>query len=110
MAVRIVEKPWGKEEWWAVSEKYVGKLLYINDGCRLSLQYHNVKEETIRVLSGVLTMVLGEEVKEMKEGEVVHVTPMTVHRMEANHGDVVVIEVSTPEVDDVVRISDDYGR
>ena len=110
MSVKVVEKPWGKEEWWAVTDKYVGKLLYINNGCRLSLQYHNVKEETIRVLSGILTMVLGEEVKEMKEGEVVHVTPMTIHRMEANNGDVVVIEVSTPEVHDVVRISDDYGR
>lgn len=110
MSVKIVPKPWGKEEWWAMTDKYVGKILYINQGHRLSLQYHNVKEETIRVLQGTLTMVLGEEIKEMKEGDVVHVSPMTVHRMEANHGDVIVIEVSTPEVEDVVRISDDYDR
>lgn len=110
MPVQVVEKPWGREEWWAFCDKYVGKILYIKNGCRLSLQYHNVKEETIRVLEGILTLVVGDDTKQMMGGDVEHITPMTVHRMEAHHGDVVVLEVSTPEVDDVVRISDDYGR
>lgn len=110
MSLKIVEKPWGHEEWWAHTDKYVGKLLYIKNGGRLSLQYHEVKEETVRVLEGVLTMTIGQEVKQLHRGDVVHIAPKTIHRMEALHGDVVVCEVSTPEVDDVVRISDDYGR
>jgi mannose-1-phosphate guanylyltransferase len=109
-SAKIVDKPWGYEEWWAVTQKYVGKLLYIKQGHRLSLQYHNVKEETMRVISGILTFILGEDTMQLKPGDAVHVPPGTIHRMEANEGDVVVIEVSTPEVDDVVRLQDDYSR
>jgi mannose-1-phosphate guanylyltransferase len=107
---KIVEKPWGYEEWWAQTDKYVGKVLFIRHGHRLSLQYHNVKEETMRVMQGNLTFVLGDQVLQMKPGDTVHVVPGTIHRMEANDGDVMVVEVSTPEVEDVVRVQDDYQR
>lgn len=107
---KIVDKPWGSEEWWALTDKYVGKFLRIKNGHRLSLQYHQVKEETMSVLEGTLTMTVGDETFIMERGESVHVKPGTVHRMAANHGDVVVVEVSTPEVDDVVRVEDDYAR
>jgi mannose-1-phosphate guanylyltransferase len=108
--VQIVDKPWGYEEWWALTDKYVGKLLFIKHGHRLSLQYHNIKDETMRVMHGNLTFVLGDQVMELKPGDSVHVSPGTLHRMEANDGDVTVIEVSTPEVHDVVRVQDDYTR
>ena len=112
--LKLVEKPWGHEEWWALNEKYCAKILYIKHGHRLSLQYHEVKQETMRVMSGVLTFTYGsgasQETLLMRKGDVIHVPPSTVHRMEARDGDVYVIEVSTPEVDDVVRVSDDYGR
>lgn len=108
--VKIVKKPWGHEEWWAMTDKYVGKLLYIQHGHRLSLQYHNIKEETMRVMQGNLTFVLGDKTIEMKPGDSVHVLPGIIHRMEANDGDVVVVEVSTTEVDDIVRLADDYIR
>lgn len=108
--MKYVEKPWGHEEWWAMTDKYVGKILYIQKGHKLSLQYHNIKEETIRVLSGTLHFTLDVDTFTLQPGEVVHVKPGTVHRMEAKESDVVVIEVSTPEVDDVVRLADDYDR
>jgi mannose-6-phosphate isomerase-like protein (cupin superfamily) len=108
----IVEKPWGFENRWAINEKYLGKILHINRGHRLSLQYHNVKDETIYVLSGVLSLHLGDDVVTLMEGESFHIKPGVVHRFEApKHGtDVVLIEVSTPEIDDVVRLEDDYRR
>ncbi len=112
--MRTVEKPWGKEEIWAETPKYVGKYLYINDGHRLSRQYHEKKEETIRVLSGNLLLEIGTGSNlvqmNLKEGDVYHVTPLTVHRFCAAGSDVVLVEVSTPELEDVVRISDDYSR
>lgn len=108
--VSIVDKPWGHEEIWAHTDKYVGKLLYIKDGHRLSLQYHNFKEETMRVLTGILTFVLNGETHTLYPGQVMHVLPGEVHRMEARHGDVTVLECSTPELSDVVRVEDDYSR
>jgi len=110
MVAKIVEKPWGHEEWWAVTDKYVGKMLYINKWHKLSLQYHNIKEETIRVISGTLYLVLDYETFVLQAGECAHVKPKTIHRMEAKETDVIVVEVSTPEVDDIVRIADDYNR
>lgn len=110
MEVTIVKKPWGHEEIWAKTDKYVGKILHILDGNRLSLQYHVKKEETIRVLSGLLTFTLDDSTILMKEGDVAHVEPGKIHRMAACHGDVTVVEVSTTELDDVVRIEDDYKR
>ena len=117
----IIEKPWGHEEIWATSEKYVGKILYIKKGHRLSLQYHVIKEETIRVLKGTLYLhhrpvqnyILGDasmQIDVLKVGESFHIVPEAIHRFEAKDGDVTLVEVSTPELDDVVRLSDDYNR
>ncbi len=112
--MRTVTKPWGKEEIWAETPKYVGKYLYINAGHRLSRQYHERKEETIRVLQGLLILELGVDSNitqlTLSPGEIYHVTPRTVHRFCAKDDNVVLVEVSTPELDDVIRISDDYSR
>lgn len=112
--MRTVQKPWGKEEIWAETPKYVGKYLYISAGNRLSRQYHERKEETIRVISGNLLLELGSDAnlmqRTLRPGDVYHVTPKTVHRFCATSDDVVLVEVSTPELDDVVRLSDDYAR
>ena len=111
--VRRVEKPWGHEIWWAKTERYVGKILHVTAGHALSLQYHNVKDETIYLYSGKLLYeieVNGVLTKrELKPGDTVHVSPKTVHRMTAIE-DSDVFEVSTPELDDVVRLEDRYGR
>jgi mannose-6-phosphate isomerase len=108
-----VEKPWGYELHWAKTERYVGKVLHVNAGHALSLQYHNKKDETIYLHSGLLLFEIevdGQLTKrEMKPGESVHVTPKTVHRMTALE-DSDILEVSTPELDDVVRLEDRYGR
>ena len=108
-----VEKPWGYEIHWAKTDRYVGKIIHINKGHALSLQYHNKKDETILLWSGKLLFEIqqdGELQKlEVKPGERFHVTPGTVHRMTAIE-DCDVVEVSTPELDDVVRIEDRYGR
>jgi mannose-6-phosphate isomerase-like protein (cupin superfamily) len=112
--MRIVEKPWGHEEIWAETDRYVGKYLHIKSGKRLSRQYHQKKEETIRVLEGELLLELGTsaniEQRMLKKGEVYHITPNTIHRFCAVKEDVILVEVSTTELDDVVRISDDYNR
>ncbi len=108
-----VDKPWGYELHWAKTERYVGKILHIDAGQALSLQYHNRKDETILLWEGRLRFELGDgpeaRVWEMTAGERVHVTPGTVHRMTAID-DCTLIEVSTPELDDVVRLDDRYGR
>lgn len=111
--VTRVEKPWGYEVHWARTARYVGKILHINAGHALSLQYHNVKEETVYLHSGSLLYeieVNGELTKRyLKPGDSVHVLPKTVHRMTAIE-DCDVLEASTPELDDVVRLEDRYGR
>lgn len=108
-----IEKPWGYELHWAKTERYVGKILHIDAGQALSLQYHNRKDETILLWEGRLRFELGRgpeaRVWEMTAGERVHVTPGTVHRMTAID-DCTLVEVSTPELDDVVRLDDRYGR
>ncbi len=111
-----VDKPWGYEIWWARTDRYVGKLLHINAGESLSLQYHNVKDETIMVQAGTLLFETGHRDdpgaltrNEMKAGDLFHITPGTVHRM-TGVTDVDIVEVSTPELDDVVRLEDRYGR
>jgi len=112
--IQTVLKPWGYEEIWALTEDYVGKYLYIKDGHRLSRQYHKTKEETVRVLEGILTVEIGDATsflsRQLKEGEVYHVTPRTIHRFGADNGDVRMVEVSTPHLEDVVRLEDDYAR
>ena len=108
-----VEKPWGYELHWAKTDRYVGKLIHVNAGHALSLQYHNMKDETIYLHSGKLLFEIqvdGELTRhEMQPGECVHVTPKTVHRMTAI-ADCDIFEVSTPELQDVVRLEDRYGR
>jgi quercetin dioxygenase-like cupin family protein len=111
--VKRVEKPWGYEVHWAVTDRYVGKIIHVNRGHALSLQYHNKKDEVIYLWSGKLLMeieVNGKlEGREMLPGEAVHVTPPTVHRMTAIE-DSDILEASTPELQDVVRLEDRYGR
>jgi len=115
--IRFVQKPWGQEEIWTETENYVGKILTIQPGHRLSKQYHNLKEETFRVLSGVLLLEIGDGESYhcfyMTEGMTYHCKPGTIHRMacEANEKEPVeVLEISTNHLDDVVRLEDDYGR
>jgi len=113
VAMKRVDKPWGYEVWWAHTDRYVGKLIHVNKGHALSLQYHNRKDETIYVHSGRVLFELQEgdalTQRELEPGQAVHVTPPTVHRMTAIE-DSDVFEVSTPETDDVVRLEDRYGR
>jgi quercetin dioxygenase-like cupin family protein len=108
-----IEKPWGYELHWAKTEHYVGKVIHINKGHALSLQYHNQKDETIFVWSGKILFEIDENGtlvgREMTPGQSVHVTPPTVHRMTALE-DTDIMEVSTPQLDDVVRLEDRYGR
>ncbi|MFQ5550859.1 MAG: cupin domain-containing protein [Gemmatimonadales bacterium] len=108
-----VEKPWGYELIWAKTDRYVGKILHIDAGHLLSLQYHQTKDETIHVLQGeiIFRVKQGDELVElrMQKGESYHITPHTVHQMEAVV-DADLLEVSTPELDDVVRLEDRYGR
>jgi mannose-6-phosphate isomerase len=112
---RFVEKPWGGEEIFAETERYVGKILTVRAGHALSLQYHRVKDETMRVLDGSCEIHLGRqpggdsEVLILGPGATCHIRPGTVHRLVALV-DVRLIEVSTPELDDVVRLDDRYGR
>ncbi len=109
-----VVKPWGHEIIWAQTPSYVGKILVIETGKRLSLQYHEVKDETILVLSGRLRLHLADgngeiAISELGPGESRHVPPRAVHRYEAIER-TELAEVSTSELDDVVRIEDDFGR
>lgn len=111
--MRRVDKPWGHELIWAETSRYVGKVLHIVAGERLSRQYHRVKDETLLVQSGEMDLEVGPAPEartlRMRPGDAFHVTPGTVHRMIAVT-DVDVLEVSTPELDDVVRLEDAYGR
>ena len=111
--VTRVEKPWGYELHWARTDRYVGKIIHVNKGHALSLQYHSVKDETIFLWSGRLLFEIEVDGKltgrDMSPGEAVHITPGTVHRMTALE-DSDILEASTPELDDVVRLEDRYGR
>jgi mannose-6-phosphate isomerase len=108
-----VAKPWGYEIIWARTERYVGKILHVEAGHVLSLQYHERKDESIYVLSGeiILRVQQGETLIERRlgQGEAFHIQPKVIHQFEA----VVtsdLLEASTPEIDDVVRLKDRYGR
>ncbi|MGE3510630.1 MAG: cupin [Vicinamibacterales bacterium] len=111
--VTRVDKPWGYELHWAKTDRYVGKLIHVNAGHALSLQYHNLKDETIYLQAGRMLFEIqeGEALvkREMRPGESVHVSPKTIHRMTAID-DCDIFEVSTPELHDVVRLEDRYGR
>ena len=111
--MRRVPKPWGHEIIWAETSRYVGKILHINEGQSLSRQYHRQKDETFLVQQGTMRLEVGPadayEALTLKVGESFHCAPGTIHRMIAVT-DVDVLEVSTPELDDVVRLEDAYGR
>jgi mannose-6-phosphate isomerase len=109
-----VDKPWGHELIWAHTDRYVGKILHINKSESLSLQYHEKKDETIHVLNGEMNFHVGEdqealEVILMKPGDSYHITTGLIHKMEAIE-DCDILEASTPELEDVVRLKDNYGR
>ena len=111
---RRVPKPWGHELIWAHTERYVGKVLVIEAGKRLSLQRHEVKDESIYVLSGRLRLLLEDDAGEVRTvelgpGDHRRVETGRIHRYEAIER-VELMEVSTPELDDVVRLEDDFGR
>lgn len=111
--VTRVAKPWGYEIIWAHTDRYVGKVLHINAGHALSVQYHSRKDETVYLLRGEMNywVKLGDELEDvrLREGDAFRITPGTVHYLEAIT-DCDVLEASTPELDDVVRLQDRYGR
>lgn len=109
-----VEKPWGHEVWWARTDSYAGKLLHVEAGEALSLQLHREKDETSYLLAGKLRLLRGPSAEELTErillpGDAWRNEPGTVHSIEALE-DSTVIEVSTPQLEDVIRLSDRYGR
>ena len=113
--VTRVEKPWGYEIVFAHTDRYAGKLLFVRKDEVLSLQFHNVKDETLYVHEGRVVFEIGDPGQEALDEEVVvpgrafRLTPGTVHRMRALE-DSILLEASTPELDDVVRLEDKYGR
>jgi mannose-6-phosphate isomerase len=114
VTVSRVDKPWGYELIYALSESYCGKILFVRAGASLSLQYHRRKDETIYLQRGEAVIELGTDtgstrVLEISPGAAFHVAPGTVHRLRAKT-DSTFLEVSTPHLDDVVRIEDAYGR
>ena len=113
MSATRVDKPWGFELRFIRTDRYAGKALFIKAGSQLSLQYHEKKDEAFYVQSGTLDLVMGrgedQTVVHMKAGDSRHIPPGTVHRFRAVT-DAMLFEVSTPELEDVVRIEDDYGR
>jgi len=109
MEIQIKPKPWGKEIWFAYTDKYAGKILEIKKGHRYSLQYHKRKLETQYILEGQIKMTYGDKEIILNPGEKIDITPGTIHRAEGL-ADSKILEVSTPELDDVVKIEDDYGR
>ena len=111
---RVVTKPWGSELWWAHTSRYAGKILRVAAGHRLSVQYHRTKDETSYLLSGRLLLLKGPTAdaldgREVHAGEAWRNRPGEIHTIEALE-DCEVLEVSTPELDDVVRLADQYGR
>ncbi|HEX2642951.1 MAG TPA: cupin domain-containing protein [Thermoanaerobaculia bacterium] len=112
--IRRIEKPWGFELVFAHTDRYVGKILHVNAGHALSLQYHEVKDETLFMRDGEVELLVEEEgemvTRVLKAGDSYRIQPFTKHRMIAGENGCDIIEVSTPELDDVVRLEDRYGR
>jgi mannose-6-phosphate isomerase len=109
-----VDKPWGYELRWAITDRYLGKVLHVNKGQALSLQYHEQKDEHQYLVKGAVDIEFGGPdgaltTRHMKPGDTVHITPGTRHRITAIE-DSDIFEVSTAEIDDVVRLEDRYGR
>ena len=112
--LKVIEKPWGKEEILELNNSYMLKRLTMFENCRCSLQYHNHKCETIYILSGELRILQGKDKDNLKEkiytkGDVITIEPLVIHRMEGVT-ESVYLEASTPDVDDTVRVQDDYNR
>lgn len=111
---RKVDKPWGYELIFAHTDRYAGKILHVNAGEALSLQYHQEKDETLHLLRGDYELTVEEDGAMVKHnvlpGETHHIPPGTRHRMTAGAQGCDILEVSTPELDDVVRLEDRYGR
>ena len=112
--MRLIKKPWGQEELIEINDKYMFKKLTMKKGHRCSLQFHNFKHETIYILKGKLNIYTGENinnlnVRSFSENEFISLKPKLIHRMEAIE-DCTYLEASTPEIDDVVRLNDDYDR
>ncbi len=115
MKSKIKLKPWGREIWFADTAKYAGKILEVKKGERLSLQFHRWKEETQFLFEGKVKITFGSDQKKLrtktlKAGEVFHIPPRLIHRIEGIAPLSKIFEVSTPHLKDVVKISDDYGR
>lgn len=111
---RKTDKPWGYELLYALTPKYAGKVIFVKKGHRLSLQYHEKKDESMYIYQGKVLMEVEDadgklRSMEMEPGKIIHIPPKTRHRLEAIE-DATFLEVSTPELDDVVRLADDYGR
>ena len=111
---REVSKPWGSELWFAQTDRYAGKILRVRAGCRLSIQYHEEKDETSYVLSGRVIVSQGDSAdqltaRELGPGESWRNQPRIVHTLEAVE-DAEIIEVSTPQLEDIIRLEDMYGR
>ena len=112
--MKIIEKPWGREEVIEINDRYMMKKLTMWKGHRCSIQFHNIKQETIYVLSGQLKIYLGTKLEKLESrvycaNESITIAPGIIHRMESVE-DSVYLEASTPEMDDVVRLEDDYHR
>lgn len=113
MKLKRVPKPWGHEIWWAHTDRYVGKILFVKAGHKLSLQYHEEKDETVYLNKGSIVLAVEEGgrmvEKVLRPGDAHHIPPGVKHRMSAIE-DSEIFEASTPEVEDVVRLEDAYGR
>lgn len=115
MKPKIKPKPWGREIWFAATKNYAGKILEVKKGARLSLQFHRKKEETQLLFSGKVRLTFGLDEKKLrskilKPGEVFHIPPKMIHRIEGLAPLSTIFEVSTAQLDDVVKLADDYGR
>ncbi len=112
--VIIKPKPWGREVWFAHTERYAGKILEVTKGHRLSLQYHETKMETQYLYKGKIKLTYGDNETSLQEkilepGDKIDIPPHMIHRVEALE-DSEIFEVSSPELDDIVKLADDYGR
>lgn len=112
--IQIKEKPWGREIWFAHTDRYAGKILEVKKNARLSLQYHEKKCETQYLFQGKVKLTYGADEKNLQErillpGDKFDIFPYTIHRIEGLE-DSQIFEVSSPELDDVVKLADDYGR
>lgn len=110
LSMPTIKKPWGIEEILETNKHYTVKRLTMNEGQQCSFQFHRVKLETVHVLSGVLCLRLNDRLRTMKPGDTATILPEELHRMSAPTGPVEYLECSTSQLDDVVRMDDDYGR